>query len=66
MVQHRWTQAGERTVGWIERQTGALVVGVEGVAGAVVRPGPDAPVREGDRLTLIGGVNELRHAVEVV
>ncbi len=66
VVQHRWTQAGERTVGWIERQTGALVVGVEGAAGAVVRPGPDVPVREGDRLTLIGGVNELRHAVEVV
>jgi Trk K+ transport system NAD-binding subunit len=63
VVQRRWMHDSEHTVGWLERRTGAVVVGLEGASGVMVRPGPEQPFSEGDRLTLIGGVNELRRAV---
>ena len=40
VVQRRWMHEYPRTVAWLERQTGAVVVGVEGAGGVVVRPGP--------------------------
>jgi K+/H+ antiporter YhaU regulatory subunit KhtT len=55
-----------RTVGWLGRRTGVVVVGVEGVGGVAIRPGPDYLLREGDRVMLIGGVKELRRCIRMM
>ena len=66
VVQRRWMHGSTRTVAWLERRSGAVVVGVEGAAGAEVRPGPEHLLREGDRVMLIGGVKELKHAIRLM
>jgi K+/H+ antiporter YhaU regulatory subunit KhtT len=55
-----------RTVAWLERRTGVVVVGVEGATGVVIRPGPEYALHEGDRVTLIGGVKELRDSIRLM
>jgi voltage-gated potassium channel len=66
VVQRRWMREYPHTVGWLEEHTGAVVVGVEGEEGVVVRPGPDHTFREGDRVMLIGGVKELRRCIRLM
>ena len=66
VVQRRWMREGSRTVAWLERQSGSIVVGVEGTGGVEVRPGPDHVLREGDRVMLIGGVKELKRAIRLM
>ena len=66
VVQRRWMHEYPRTVGWLERRTGVVVVGVEGAEGVVVRPGPEHLFREGDRVMLIGGVKELRRCIRLM
>jgi Trk K+ transport system NAD-binding subunit len=66
VVQRRWMHRSERTTGWLERTTDAVVVGIEGAGGAVVLPARDHPLREGDRVMLIGGVTELRHCIRLM
>jgi Trk K+ transport system NAD-binding subunit len=66
VVQRRCMHVTDRTTGWLERTTDAVVAGIEGADGAVVLPGPDHPLREGDRVMLIGGVNELRHCIRLI
>ena len=66
VVQRRWMREAHRTVAWLERRSGTVVVGIEGRDGAEVRPGPDRLLREGDRVMLIGGVKELKHAIRLM
>ena len=66
VVQRRWMHEYPRTVAWLERRTGVVVVGVEGATGVVVRPGPEYTLREGDRVMLIGGVKELRDSIRLM
>jgi voltage-gated potassium channel Kch len=66
VVQRRWMHGYSRTVGWLARQTGVVVVGVEGEGGVVVRPDPGHALAEGDRVMLIGGVKELRDAIRLM
>ncbi len=66
VVQRRWMRGYPRTVSWLERRTGAVVVGVEGAEGVVVRPGQEYEFHEGDRVMLIGGVKELRRCIRMM
>jgi voltage-gated potassium channel len=66
VVQRRWMHEQARTVAWLERRSGAVVVGVEGTGGVEVRPGPAYALREGDRVMLIGGVKELKRAIRLM
>ncbi len=66
VVQRRWMREGSRTVSWLERRSGSVVVGVEGSGGVEIRPGPDHVLREGDRVMLIGGVKELKRAIRLM
>jgi voltage-gated potassium channel len=66
VVQRRWMHGYPRTAGWLERRTGAVVVGVEGAESVVIRPGAEYLFREGDRVMLIGGVKELRRCIRLM
>ena len=66
VVQRRWMRGSTRTVAWLERRSGAIVVGVEGAGDAVVRPGPDRLLSEGDLVMLVGGVKELKRAIRLM
>lgn len=66
VVQRRWMHETRRTAGWLARQTGVVVVGIEGEGGVVVRPGPEHSFAEGDQVMLIGGVKELRDAIRLM
>lgn len=66
VVQRRWMHEYPRTVQWLEGRTGAVVVGVEGTWGVVVRPGPGYAFREGNRVMLIGGVKELKRSIRLM
>ena len=66
VVQRRWMRGYPRTVGWLEKLTGVVVIGIEGSGGVVVRPESTYTFREGDRVMLIGGVNELRRGIRLM
>jgi voltage-gated potassium channel len=49
-----------RTVGWLEKKTGARIIGLEGEMRAIVRPGAHEVIEEGDSLIATGNLVQLK------
>ena len=53
------------TVQWIEENTGARILGIEGQGRAVTRPGPAEQVQEGDTMVALGDLNQLKKFIRL-
>jgi len=54
------------TVGWLERRTGARVLGIEGPSRSVIRPGHEVVIEEGDAVIAMGDADTLRKLIHLI
>ncbi|MDD1660672.1 MAG: NAD-binding protein, partial [Methanomicrobiales archaeon] len=54
------------TVGWVERRTGARVLGIEGPSRSAIRPAPDVVIEEGDAVIAMGDTEKLRKLIHLI
>jgi voltage-gated potassium channel len=66
VVRKRAMKVLSHKVGWIEKKTGARVIGIEGLERSLVRPGPDEELREGDELIAVGDTNGLKRFIRLL
>jgi Trk K+ transport system NAD-binding subunit len=65
LMKHLTRHAGA-TVGFLEGKTGVRIVGIEGPARSVVRPGPGELLEEGDSVIAVGGNEGLRRLIHFI
>ena len=54
------------TTGWLERRTGVRVLGIEGRARSVIRPGAKVPLESGDAVIAVGDVPAIRKFISLL
>ncbi|NYT06963.1 MAG: potassium transporter TrkA, partial [Methanomicrobiales archaeon] len=55
-----------RSVGWVEKQSGVRIAGIEGISRSVVSPEKDELLVEGDSLIAIGYAADLKRLIDIV
>jgi voltage-gated potassium channel len=65
VVRKRVKRAGGKTIGWLERKAHVTVVGIEGRARSVVKPGPDDELVVGDGLIAVGHSPDLKRLIDI-
>lgn len=53
------------TIDWIERKSGARIIGLEGEKRVIVRPSPDEKVNKGDALVATGDLHQLKKFIQL-
>jgi len=66
VVMKRMMKHAPSTVGWVEGRTGTRIIGVEGTAHSVIRPGKGEPVYEGDAVIVAGTTENLKSFCELI
>lgn len=54
------------TAGWIEKKSGTKILGIEGEAHTIIRPGPDESLNEGDLLIAVGEISTLKQFINLL
>ena len=53
------------TVEWLEKKTGARIIGIEGGEKAIVKPMPDETISEGDSVIATGTISQLKKFIRL-
>ncbi|MDT8357737.1 MAG: potassium transporter TrkA, partial [Methanomicrobiaceae archaeon] len=54
------------TTGWLERKSGVRVLGIEGRARSVIRPGAKVLLESGDAVIAVGNVPAIRKFIRLL
>jgi Trk K+ transport system NAD-binding subunit len=54
-----------RTIEWLEKKTGARIIGMEGEGKAIVKPPPGEIIMEGDSLIATGTIDQLKKFIQL-
>ncbi|HVP93976.1 MAG TPA: NAD-binding protein [Methanoregulaceae archaeon] len=52
-------------IGWLEKKTGAMIIGMEGGSRAIVKPRPEEVMMEGDFLIATGTIDQLKKFIRL-
>ena len=66
VVRKRAMKVLSQNVEWIEKKTGAKIIGIEGLERSIVRPGPDELLQEGDELIAVGDTDGLKRFIRLL